>query len=188
VIVDGGANIGLTILYFKRLYPASRIVAFEADPAILAILERNLRAHGIGDVTLMAKALAASECRLNFVREGAYASRIARPGDAPDVSVETVRLRRYLEEPVDLLKLNIEGAETEVLVDCADLLGYVRNVAFEYHSFAAEPQRLHSILDLLCRSGFRVHIRPVRSSPQPLLDREVILGMDMQLYVFGFRE
>ena len=42
-IIDGGANIGLSVLYFKRSYPNSRILAFEPDPDIFTVLEKNCR-------------------------------------------------------------------------------------------------------------------------------------------------
>src|SRR5262249_54931953 len=38
-IIDGGANIGLGILYFRKIFPRSRILAFEPDPKIFAILQ-----------------------------------------------------------------------------------------------------------------------------------------------------
>ena len=49
-ILDCGANVGLASLFFKRRYPAARITAFEADPALFAILDANLRANGAADV------------------------------------------------------------------------------------------------------------------------------------------
>jgi len=41
-IIDGGANVGLSVLYFKELYPRSQIVAFEPDDDIFSVLERNI--------------------------------------------------------------------------------------------------------------------------------------------------
>src|SRR5215203_998957 len=38
VIIDCGANIGLSVIYFKRLFPAARIIAFEADPSVFDVL------------------------------------------------------------------------------------------------------------------------------------------------------
>ncbi|MDX1530527.1 MAG: FkbM family methyltransferase [Rhodothermales bacterium] len=186
-IIDGGANIGLSVLYFKALHPRSRVVAFEPDPAIFAYLERNVRRSGAERVALVPKALAAAEARRAFVEEGSYGSRLARPGGAENSAVETVRLRPYLYSRVALLKLDIEGAEAEVLADCADLLPNVERVALEYHSFADEPQTLHVILSVLAEAGFRVHVNEVRTAPQPLVHRDVIAGMDLQLLVTAFR-
>ncbi len=45
-IIDGGANIGLSALYFKRLFPQSRVVAFEPDPAIYQLLQCNMSRQG----------------------------------------------------------------------------------------------------------------------------------------------
>jgi hypothetical protein len=85
--------------------------------------------------------------------EGSYAGRVVREGNPVNATVAAVRLRRWLEEPVDLLKLNIEGAEPEVLGDCGDLLRNVRRAIVEYHSFAQEPQELSDLLSILREGG-----------------------------------
>lgn len=68
--------------------------------------------------------------------------------------VPTVRLRDYLTEPVDFLKMNIEGAEREVLADCGDRLRQVREMVIEYHHWFGLPRTLHHIQEMLNRLGF----------------------------------
>ncbi len=186
-IIDGGANIGLSVLFFKQLYPASRITAFEADPQVFGVLEENVRVQGCGSVQLVQKALWCSETIISFASEGADGGRVSRAQEVGDANVQAVRLRDYLDEPVDFLKLDIEGAETEVLSDCANHLGNVENLFVEYHSFSTERQSLHQLLGILDGAGFRVHIHPSSQSPQPFLRRHTQLGMDMQLNIFAYR-
>lgn len=187
-IIDGGANIGVFVLYCKKLYPASEIIAFEADRDLCAVLQRNIERGGHRDVTVICAAVASADQPLAFRRDGALAGRIPVAGDSPDTVVPAVRLRPYLERPVDLLKLSIEGAETGVLLDCEDLLGNVENIALRYHSFAGEKQTLHVLLSILANAGFRVHIKQFGSSPHPLIERELHNGEDLQLRVFAFRQ
>jgi FkbM family methyltransferase len=186
-IIDGGANVGLSVLYFKQLYPESRIIAFEPDEDVFSVLERNVERSGYRDIELLRRALWSSETTLSFMREGADGGRIAQPADENCRSIQTARLRDYLDGPVDFLKLDIEGAETEVLMDCADRLGNVENLFVEYHSFVSRPQTLNTLIDILADAGFRLHIHPPITSPQPFLRREVHLDMDMQLNIFAFR-
>ena len=42
-VIDCGANIGMSITYFKRLYPKSKIIGFEPDPKIFETLKKNIR-------------------------------------------------------------------------------------------------------------------------------------------------
>lgn len=192
-VVDCGANIGLSVLYFKRLYPRARVVAFEPDEKIFGVLERNVEGQGYGGgVELHRRAVWTSETTLSFWSEGADGGRLSGEGegDAPAggrVEVPTARLRDFLDRPVDFLKVDIEGAETEVLEDCADRLDRVENLFVEYHSFAARPQTLHRLTGLLAGAGFRLHIQPVLPSPRPFVERHVEGGMDMQLNLFAFR-
>jgi hypothetical protein len=53
LIVDVGSNIGLSILFFKRLFPAATIIGFEPDPAAFRLLRRNVDANRLRDVTLL---------------------------------------------------------------------------------------------------------------------------------------
>lgn len=174
-------------MFFKHLYPGCRVTAFEADPKVFEVLEENIRMHGGGGIELVQKALWSSETVLDFASEGADGGRVSRAEDVGNSNVRTVRLRDFLNEPVDFLKLDIEGAETEVLSDCADNLEGVANLFVEYHSFSAERQSLYLLLEILSSAGFRVHIHPSSQSPQPFILRQAQLGMDLQLNIFAYR-
>ena len=49
-IIDCGANLGMSIIYFKELYPLSKIIAFEADDYIFSFLEKNPRPSPIANL------------------------------------------------------------------------------------------------------------------------------------------
>jgi len=187
-ILDGGANVGLSVLYLKKLYPSSQIIAFEPDEHIFAVLKSNIEKSGYRDITLLCRALWSSETELNFMSEGSDAGRICQADDPSNKIVRTARLRNYLNRKVDFLKLDIEGAETEVLMDCADLLTNVENLFVEYHSFSKQPQTLHTITTILTNAGFRFHVtQPFNLSTQPFMNHYSSLGMDLQLNIFAFR-
>lgn len=190
LIIDGGANIGLSVIYFKRLYPRSRIIAFEPDPAIFAVLKNNCMNFGLNDVELVDKALWTSDTTLKFRREGGEGGRIAGKLDGTNlIEVHTRRLKDYLEvQPVELLKLDIEGAETEVLRDCKNQLSNVRFLFVEYHSFAGSSQTLHELTSILHAAGFRLHMQILEPSHQPFINRKINSGMDLQANIFGYRE
>lgn len=189
LIIDGGANIGLSILYFKQLYPDSHIIAFEPDIKVFKTLKKNVDIYALRDVSLVNKAIWSSETILEFMEEGSDGGRVTHiESEQKKYQVSTISLCDYLRTPVDFLKLDIEGAETEVIKDCQDLLCNVNNLFIEYHSFVGEEQTLYIILDIIHKAGFRVHIHPSVTSPQPFYHRYVNYGMDIQLNIFAFRE
>lgn len=186
-ILDCGANIGLSVVYFKRLYPKSHIIAFEPDQAIFNILNRNVKSLAFDDVQLINRAVWSSVTELDFTPDGADGGRLSVSGDRPDHLVTTIRLKDYLDRKVDFLKLDVEGAETEVLRDCAEQLVNVGALFVEYHSFHNQPQTLHVIMEVLTRAGFRLHLHAPMSAPQPFIKCNPEMGMDMQLNIFAFR-
>jgi FkbM family methyltransferase len=189
LIIDCGANIGLSVIYFKMYYPNSKIIAFEPDKKVLEVLRNNIKCFNLSDVELISKALWSSEKTLEFMSEGADGGRVNQLEKGREsYNVQTTRLRYYLNQKVDLLKLDIEGAETEVIKDCKDLLFNVENLFVEYHSFVNEIQTLSDLIKILDEVGFRLHIHPPFTSPQPFYHRRVHFGMDMQLNIFAFRE
>jgi len=159
-ILDCGSNIGLSVLYFKSIYPAARIAAYEPDPSIVPYLRENLAMNAIGGVEVHEAAVGGSEGVLTFYSDGKYGSALASVAvDAERESwtrydVPCLRLRDLLDEPVDLLKMNIEGAEHDAIAGAADRLREVRELLIEYHHLPGLPRTLHDILGILHGNGF----------------------------------
>lgn len=185
-IVDCGANIGLSVIFFKRQHPAARVIAFEPDPDIFRVLEANVAAFGFRDVELHAEAVWTANGAITFQPEGGLSGRIGAPSSG-GITVPTRRLRDLLSEPVDLLKIDIEGAETDVLSDCAGALGQVARVFVEYHSEAGRPQRLADLLEVLGSAGFRYHVKDAYTVAQPFVARPTLGDMDLQLNIHAWR-
>lgn len=160
LILDGGSNIGMSIIYFKNVYPRARVISFEPDVEIFPYLEENVTRNSLNDVSLIPKAIAGREETRTLYADGRYGSSLA--GHPPDhfsesrrtYEVSCVRLRDYLTEPVDFLKMNIEGAEWEVMEDSEDRLRQVEEMVIEYHHLPDLPRTLHQILTLLNRQRF----------------------------------
>jgi FkbM family methyltransferase len=189
-IIDAGANIGMSVIYFKQLYPHAEVVAFEPDKSIAKYLHQNIASFGLSDVTVVEKALWHEETTLQFFSDGSDGGRIATDADHGEIiSIPTIRLRNYLNRTVDLLKIDIEGAELIVLEDCKDLLHYVKHLFVEYHSFVGQPQQLGKLILLLEEAGFRLYVSaPGIASEQPFIEPVVYAGMDGQLNIHAVRQ
>ena len=190
VIIDAGANIGLSVLYQKLRFPQARVIGIEADPAVFAVLRRNLNRFGLEDVELHQLALWDEQTKLEFFSQGADAGRVGM-GDTDDrrqcIFVDSVPLSTFLVGHVDLLKIDIEGAELRVLLEAKSKLLHVERIFVEYHSFRDQPQDLGELLQLLRDSGFRIQIQSVGLLPRPFLQNRAKGLMDMQLNIFGLR-
>ncbi len=159
-ILDCGSNIGMSLLYYKQEYPKAHIIGFEPDPVVFRYLQHNVQHNNLSDVQLVQMAISGRVGKLAFHSDGKYASYLAMdksmkvPDGWTQCEVPCVRLRDYLTQPVDFLKINIEGAEWETIADSEDRLHLVREMVIEYHHLPGLPRTLHSILDVLHRQGF----------------------------------
>jgi FkbM family methyltransferase len=188
-IIDCGSNIGLSVVYFKRLYPKARVVAFEPDENIAQTLKENIKSFEISAVEVNEKAIWINNDGIEFQQEGGFSGRIPKPGDKENiVKVPTQRLRDLLAEPVDFLKMDIEGAENDVLSDCGDRLKNIKHLFIEYHSHYQEKQQLHHILALLQENNFRYHIHEAYVRRSPFVSKELMTGMDLQLNIYAVQE
>jgi len=167
-ILDCGANLGLASLFFKRSYPSARITAFEADPSIAEMLATNLRRNGAADVEVVGAAAWISDGDVAFHSDGADSGAIAshaHAGPGRALRVPAVRLAdRLSRERIDLLKLDIEGAEAAVLADCEGTLENVGALLVEVHEFDPDRRQAPAVLQLLERCGFTyavTHVTPL---------------------------
>ncbi len=191
-IIDGGANIGLASIYFKLLYPNAKIVAFEPDLEIFNILSSNIMSFGFTDIELVQKGLWNDISKLSFHSEGADAGLITDVNEThnPTESIDVTSLNPYLHEPVDLLKLDIEGSETIVLKDIESNLNQVKRIFVEYHSFTNKPQSLNEIIEILTKAKFRLYMSIPGNSAisSPFMGLRSYNNMDFQLNIFGFKK
>jgi FkbM family methyltransferase len=183
VILDCGANIGMASLYWKREYPAARITAFEPDPTIAEVMRWNLRSAAAEDVTVVGAAVWNAATSLHFIQQGAGGGRLGEGS----LEVRTVRLRDYLDDPVDFLKLDIEGAEVDVLLDCADVLDRVEYLFVEYHSFRDRPQRFDALVSVLAQAGYRLAVQTEYCPRSPFVDESAHPDFDLQLNISAIR-
>ncbi|MBU2952159.1 FkbM family methyltransferase [Tamlana agarivorans] len=192
-IIDGGANIGMATIYFKKIYPDSEIIAFEPDKKIFDILANNIKRFGFNSVKLINKGLWNENKVLSFFSEGADAGllsgNLVSNNDDRFESIDVESLRPYLNRKVDFLKLDIEGSETEVLIDIDDLLINVEHVFVEYHSFVGKIQSLGEIVNILEKANFRLYISsPGLINKSPFVKVKTYNNMDGQLNIYGIKQ
>lgn len=189
-IVDCGANIGISIIFFKTKYPNAEIVAFEPDPYVFELLTGNIKNFNFSNITLINKGVCNLNGKVKFCGEGDDAGKIVEVAipNQDYIMIEVVRLRHFLQKKVQLLKVDIEGAEGEVLQDISDLLYNVERIFIEYHSKINEEQKLHKILEIISNNGFRYYIEGTTIfSSNPFINISVIKGLDNLLNIYGYK-
>jgi FkbM family methyltransferase len=186
-IIDCGSNIGLGPIFWNRLYPNAKILCFEPDPNIFKLLLENTRHIKKDSIKYENKAVWISEKNISFEADGNLGGKIS--DKTSNQLVETVRLKDVLNQNVDFLKIDIEGAEFDVLKDCQDNLSFVKNIFIEYHSNPLEPQILSNLLRIIADAGFRYYIKEAWvNRQQPYIEKSLNQSVyDLQLNIFGYR-
>ena len=150
LIVDCGANIGLSSYYLLHRYPEARVIAVEPDEANCALCRRNLAAFGERAIVMQA-AVWRENRRLRIApasrSRGAWALRVEPDDEGPVEGLTLVEILRRAGQtgPVDLLKIDIEGAETEVFRGSPEWLRITRNIAIELHGEDARDTFVHAL-------------------------------------------
>jgi FkbM family methyltransferase len=138
VILDLGANIGLTIIDFKILYPASKIFAYELDKDNYDLSVLNCKK--LTGCYLHNEAIWCEPTQIKYnkgVNNDAYKIEINIPQNENTISVNAVTvgqiIERYQLKSIDYVKLDIEGAEYEVFQKNLEWLNITKQIKIEVH-------------------------------------------------------
>jgi FkbM family methyltransferase len=159
LVVDAGANVGYSSVYFLSHFPDCHVVAVEPDPANFAALKKNLAPYG-DRATLHNCGIWSKSAQLaiesNSYRDGREWTRQVRecaPGERGDITAITIAeiLQQSGRERLSLLKMDIEGAEAVVFADeaCQEWLNCTDAFAIELHddtSFGEATNLFHKAI------------------------------------------
>jgi FkbM family methyltransferase len=188
-ILDCGANMGLSVLYFALNYPDHKIIAFEPEEHIFNILQENVKTFGLKNVHVNNKAVWDKFEQLHFYTDNGMGGRVnLEYKDQKAQIIDAVPLLEFITEDVDFLKIDIEGAEDVVLRSCAAKLHKVNNLFFEYHNNIDTNQTLDELLQLVKTKGFSYYVKESAVRNRPFVDNPVICErFDMALNVFCYK-
>ena len=188
-IIDCGANIGMSTIFFALKYPHAKIISFEPDPTTFKILQLNIDQINNSNIQLIHKAAWIAEDRLLFNPDGADGGKISlcKNENANSVEVDATDLRIFLQEPVDMLKMDIEGSEKTVIPHCNDLLRNVKNLFIEYHGSYKDNDSLLNILNILRKTGFIFRLRELSVEKKPFYMLEDGLEKTVQYNIFAYQ-
>ncbi|MEI6971496.1 MAG: FkbM family methyltransferase [bacterium] len=158
VILDFGANIGLASLYFARKYPNATIHSFEPVPENFALLQSQCSLNGLCNVHAYPFGLSDRDqvLTLSMDKPGQYGGvhqavetrQQARSFDVPLRDVRNV-LSELGGASIDLLKIDIEGAEHDILRAMEDRLPLVRGIVGEFHAVDGDADKLWTLVEFL---------------------------------------
>ena len=168
VILDCGANIGLSILYFKRCYPQARILAFEPEPDYLHLACSNMILHELADVEIRQQALAGRDGQQSLYRFSApgmeipVASLYPNPRAQRSLMVQSADILRVVNDlgDIDLVKLDIEGGETDLVQRLVEgqALRKARHYVVEYHRWVPQACSQEEFVRIFEEHGFSVRV------------------------------
>lgn len=140
-VVDCGANVGYTSVYFLQRFPEAKVVAIEPDRRNFEILVRNLAPYGSRAVPMLA-ALWSHQGRVtlqsNAEKGNEWSSWVREAAQGETGDVEAVDIAWLLDRSpygyIDILKIDVEGAEERVFDQgFQQWLGYIGMILIELH-------------------------------------------------------
>ena len=162
-VVDLGANVGISVVYWAACYPAAQIEAYEPHPANLARLKAHLTMNRISSRVAVYPVAVGTSAGTAWLTDQQGSSRICNSSE----NGLRVRVVDFFEsvgaDTIDLLKMDIEGSEYAIIMDERFSRLDVRSIAFEWHNYPPRLDADRQIFSRLRQLGWQT----VRAAPSP---------------------
>jgi FkbM family methyltransferase len=179
-IVDVGGNVGYSCLFWCWRYPHAKVLTFEPHPVHCEILDWHIRVNNYSSRIELIRAGAAPAAGKAFLEDKGIASKVLSSGSGEAEGVVAIELVDFFaaipEGPIDILKMDIEGAEYDLMSDprFEQLARRTRWIVMEWHS--RHPLHLGGewCADRLAKLGFSVEHPPSSSSDIGILSARAV--------------
>lgn len=167
-VVDVGGNVGYSCLFWCWRYPKAHILTYEPHPVHSEILSSHLRANGYSDRVTLVQAGAAARATTavlldDDIRSTLLLDGVSNPRNRPGIEIRTVDFFETVgRDPIDILKIDIEGGEYELLQDPRfdQVAGRVECIIMEWHKRAPHHLGGQWCADRLSGLGFIIGDAP----------------------------
>ncbi|MDJ1484880.1 FkbM family methyltransferase [Cytophagaceae bacterium YF14B1] len=158
-IIDAGANVGMSTLYFKSIFPNAKIISIEPESGNFQRLKKNIAVNDFADIISIQSALWYREAYLAVIESGDKREWAFSVEETEDKSLlkgydVAYYIKQLNTDKVCLLKIDIEGAERYLFDNreiSAKLLSSCEYLAIEIHDNGSLRKKIYSFLE---ESGF----------------------------------
>ncbi len=161
-ILDAGGNVGYAALWFARKYPNAEIVSLEPESSNFEMLQKNTQAYK--NIVSVNAGLWGRSCFLRIIpnERGNWAFRTEETEIETENSIRALSIKEILEkykwDEIDILKMDIEGAEANVFKEASnEWLPKVRLIFLELHD-NIQKDCSKNVFKALIEHDFRVDI------------------------------
>ena len=189
IIIDGGANIGIRTLFYIWRYPNARVLCFEPNPVMFRYLNNNMDNNHLSQINTFPYALGREDkdvmLYFNKTPRGSGSATVVAPTNSTDEGALMVPMRRlshFIDTDIYLLKLDIEGAEMDVLDElCATgKIGLIQKMVIEYHFDGhAFRHTLEEFLGKLKREGYSCIHTTLEKGPSAYVEANYVMSTCM---------
>jgi FkbM family methyltransferase len=177
-IIDAGANVGYTSIFYKDKYPSAKIIAIEPFYDNLVMLEENIKINNFSNIFIERKALWFDDAKLylNFNFRDSKEHSVRTTNDQSDnvscvdaISISNLN-KQYEINTINILKLDIEGSEKDIFendLKINDILNKTENLVIEIHD---EFNCRNNIVDIL-----KVHYNQIDNIGELTLGKNIDL-------------
>lgn len=159
-IIDVGAGLGDFSLLAAKKFPQAQILAFEPNPDQYKLLKENIRINNIKNIKTFNFALGTKKnYHLYLSAFNVHASTLKNDKSKNRIKVTGKRLNEFINESIDLLKLDCEGAELDILKSISNnKMGLIKRIIIEYHNNIIQNED-KKILTILKKWPYKIIIK-----------------------------
>ena len=178
IVIDVGAHLGrYTIISANIVGDEGKVVALEASPLVFEKLKRNIELNKLSNTTSMNYAVYSKKTKVKLffpneefkdtVYNSVMSNRSQNIGKFVNVDANTldniIDSIGIQEEQVNWIKIDVEGAELEVLRGSTHILSKSKNISLliEIHNIDEEKNLYREIIDLLTKYNFKIEFEKI---------------------------
>lgn len=133
-VADAGANVGNHAVFFSKICKAEKVFAFEANPAAIALLTKNVQLNSVSvDLSHVGMALGNRDgfvVKLPATQTNNLGSTAFSPSLSPTGHRMTTLDGALKDRPIDFLKIDVEGMEFDVIAGAMKTINRHRPILF----------------------------------------------------------